>query len=139
MRPTIMIIALLSILITSNMVASRPDTEDVEDRDYIDLFGSTSPKPEVEDTTTPPPFWESENEYDQVDMVLKREIFALFKMIYPAQLIVAAGITGLCLLVLIIVLLCIMQSKATRAASVRWGDDGLMEEIEEKIPQPLES
>ena len=123
-----MILSLLSIMITSSIVAAVPNTEDA---DYIDLFGSTSPKPEVEDTTTLPPFWESENEYDQVDMVLKREIFALFKMIYPAQLIVSAGIIGLCLLVPIIVLLCIMQSKATRAMDVMVS--------EEKLSQPLES
>ena len=110
MRRTVIDIALLSlILITSHIVASEPSTENEDD--YVDLFGSSTPKPEVSGSTTPPPFWTSENEGDQVDMVLKREIFTLYKIVYPAVLLVWTGITVLCLLgVPILVLLCIMQS-----------------------------
>ena len=97
MRRTV--IALFSlILMMSHIVASEPSTENEDD--YIDLFGSTTPRPEDSDTTTPPPFWTSENEYDQVDMVLKREIFALYKIVYPAVLLVATGTTILGLLLL---------------------------------------
>ena len=136
MRRTVIDIALLSlILITSHIVASEPSTENEDD--YIDLFGSTTPRPEVSDTTTPPPFWTSENEYDQVDMVLKREIFALYKIVYPAVLLVAMGITVLGFLVPIMVLLSIMQSHATRVVEEMERENN--EEDKEEPMQPLES
>ena len=88
-----------------------------------------------EDTTTSPPFWTSENQYDQVDVVLKREIFALFKMVYPAVLLVAGGITVLGFIVPILILLSIMQYNVMR----------IVEDMEERdesgtemLQQPLE-
>ena len=140
MRRTVIDIALLSlILITSHIVASEPSTEN-EDDDYVDLFGSSTPKPEVSDTTTPPPFWTSENERDQVDMVLKREIFTLYKIVSPAVLLVWTGITVLCLLgVPILVLLCIMQSHATRVVEEMERKAKDNEEEEKKAQQPFES
>ena len=108
--------------------------------DYVDLFGSSTPKPEVSDTT-PPPFWTSENQRDKVDMVLKREIFTLYKIVYPAVLLVWTGITVLCLLgVPILVLLCIMQSHATRVVEEmeKKAKDN-EEEEEKKAQQPFES
>ena len=131
------VIALLSLtLLTMNLAAASEPAP--EDEDYIDLFGSTTPKPKIADTTTPPPFWTSENEYDQVDMVLKREIFALYKMIYPAVLLIAAGITGLCLLVPILVFLCIMQSNANRIVN-EMEKEKKEDNEEEKPQQPFES
>ena len=130
-------IALLTLtLITMNITAASEPAP--EDEDYIDLFGSTTPKPKIADTTTPPPFWTSENEYDQVDMVLKREIFALYKMVYPAVLLIAAGITGLCLLVPILVLLCIMQSNATKIVK-EMEKENEEDNEEEEQQQPFES
>ena len=140
MRRTVIDIALLSlILMTSHIVASEPSTENEDD--YVDLFGSSTPKPEVSDTTTPPPFWTSENERDQVDMVLKREIFTLYKIVYPAVLLVGTGITVLCLLgVPILVLLCIMQSRATRVVEEMEKKAKDNEEAEaEEAQQPFES
>ena len=136
MRRTVIDIALLSlILMTSHIMASEPSTENEDD--YVDLFGSSTPKPEVSDTT-PPPFWTSENERDQVDMVLKREIFTLYKIVYPAVLLVWTGITVLCLLgVPILVLLCIMQSHATRV--VEEMEKKAKDNEEEKGQQPFES
>ena len=137
MKGTVLGLALLSLIVVT--VATEPATED---EDYIDLFGSTTPGPVDEGTTTPPPFWTSENEYDQVDMVLKREIFALFKMVYPAVLLVAAGITILCLLVPVLILLSIVQHNTTRIVTeIEKETEG--EDVKEKKPQsvqqPLES
>ena len=130
-------IALLSRLAVT--MATEPPTDD---EDYIDLFGSTTPGPVDEDTTTSLPFWTSENEYDQVDMVLKREIFALFKMVYPAVLLVAAGITILCLLVPVLILLSIVQHNTTRIVTEiekeMEGED-VKEKRPESVQQPLES
>ena len=118
------------------MTTETRETENEDD--YVDLFGSSTPKPEVSDTTTPPPFWTSENEGDQVDMVLKREIFTLYKIVYPAVLLVWTGITVLCLLgVPILVLLCIMQSHATRV--VEEMEKKAKDNEEEKGQQPFES
>ena len=96
MRGTILVLLSLT-LPTIHFAASESATE--KEEDYIDLFGSTNPKAEVEDTTTPPPFWTSDNEYDKVDMALKREIFGMFKMVYPTVILIAGGIIGLCILV----------------------------------------
>ena len=125
-------IALLSLLAIT--MASEPPTED---EDYIDLFGSTTPGPVDEDTTTSLPFWTSENEYDQVDMVLKREIFALFKMVYPAVLLVAAGITALGFLVPILILLSIMEHNVTRIVEEMEKEETEEDETE-MLQQPLE-
>ena len=96
MRRTILVLLSLT-LPTVHFAASESATE--KDEDYIDLFGCSTPKPEVADATTPTPFWTSDNEYDKVDMALKREIFAMFKMVYPTVILIAGGIIGLCLLV----------------------------------------
>ena len=135
MKGTVLGLALLSLIVVT--VATEPATED---EDYIDLFGSTTPGPVDEGTTTPPPFWTSENEYDQVDMVLKREIFALFKMVYPAVLLVAAGIIALGFLVPILILLSIMQYNVARIVEEMEKEETEEDETEtEMLQQPLES
>ena len=135
MKGTVFGLAILSLIVVT--MATEPTTED---EDYIDLFGSTTPGPVDEGTTTPPPFWTSENEYDQVDMVLKREIFALFKMVYPAVLLVAAGITALGFLVPILILLSIMQYNVARIVEEMEKEETEEDETEtEMLQQPLES
>ena len=96
MRRTILVLLSLT-LPTVHFAASESATE--KDEDYIDLFGSTTPKPEVADATTPTPFWTSDNEYDKGDMALNRGIFSMFKMAYPTVILIAGGIIGLCLFV----------------------------------------
>ena len=130
MKVTVLGLAVLSLIVVT--MATEP-TE--EDEDYIDLFGSTTPGPVDEDTTTSPPFWTSENQYDQVDVVLKREIFALFKMVYPAVLLVAGGITVLGFIVPILILLSIMQYNVTRIVEDMEETD---ESGTEMLQQPLE-
>ena len=69
-----------------------------DEDDYVDLFGSSStPRPEVADTTTTG-LWTSENEHDQADMVLKMVMVMVMKMVSPAVLLVWTGITLICLL-----------------------------------------
>ena len=133
MKGTVFGLAILSLIVIT--MATEPIEED---EDYIDLFGSTTPGSVDEDTTTPPPFWTSENEYDQVDMVLKREIFALFKMVYPAVLLVAAGITALCFLVPILILLSIMQHNVTRIMDEMEKETEEAGNETEMLQQPLE-
>lgn len=135
MRRAIITLLSLALLVMTHVAASDPASED---EDYIDLFGSTTPKPKTADTTTPPPFWNSDNEYDQVDMVLKREIFALYKMVYPAILLIAAGITGLCLLAPLVILLFIMMSNATRIVE-EMEKENKEEDEEPNTQQPFES
>ena len=96
-------------LATAEAQLATGDGDYIDDNDdYIDLFGSTTPKPEVEHITTPPPFWMSDNQDDQADIMLKRELFAVYKMMFPAILVTFGAINGLCLCIPLVVYLAII-------------------------------
>ena len=91
----------------AHLAIGEGDYIDDED-DYIELFGSTTRKPEFEHITTPPPFWMSDNQADQADIMLKRELFAVYKMMFPAILVTFGAINGLCLCIPMIAFLAVI-------------------------------
>ena len=102
-------VLIISLLLIAAAYLATGDGDYIDDNDdYIDLFGSTTPKPEVEYITTPPPFWMSDNQDDQADIMLKRELFAVYKMMFPGILMTFGAINGLCLWIPLVVYLAII-------------------------------
>ena len=103
------LVLIISLLLIAAAHLATGDGDYMDDNDdYIDLFGSTTPKPEVEYITTPPPFWMSDNQDDQADIMLKRELFAVYKMMFPGILMTFGAINGLCLWIPLVVYLAII-------------------------------